>query len=261
MSPFRNTIIAVGASLAFIGVAGAAEYRVTITNNAPAGGTYVTPVWIGFHDGSFNLFDAGSPASMALERVAEDGNTAPLSMNFAGMGTDATVGGAPIAPGMSVVANFTLANDGSNDYLSFASMVLPSSDFFIGNGNPLGFSVADLLDGVVDSVQFTIMNVYDAGTEVNDFATSAGNPLLGFPGGQTGPDQGADENGVVALASGLDYNDFLNLGDNNVAPLNFDNYASLATIEVALIPVPAAVWLFGSALAALGWIRTRRSLR
>lgn len=258
MISFRDTIIAVGATMALVGTVDAAQYRVTITNNAPAGGTYITPVWVGFHSGSFDLFDPGSAASSALERVAEDGNTAPLSASFSGSGVDATLGAGPIAPGMNATADFNLVDGGSNDYLSFASMILSSSDFFIGNGNPLVVSVADLLDGMVDSVSYTVLNVWDAGTEVNDFATSAGNPLVGFTGGQTGPNQGADENGVVTLASGADYANFLNVGDNNVAPLNFDNFASLATIEVALVPVPAAVWLFGSALGLLGWLKKRR---
>ncbi len=257
MISFRNTIIAASAIMAFASTAEAAQYRVTITNNATAGGTYLTPVWVGFHSGSFDLFDPGSAASGPLESVAEDGNTAPLSASFSGSGVDATLGAAPIAPGMSVTADFSLLDDGSNDYLSFAAMVLPSSDFFIGNGNPMAVSVADLLDGMIDSVVYTVLDVWDAGTEVNDFATSAGNPLFGFPGGQTGPDQGADENGVVMLASGADYASFLNLGDNNVAPLNFDNFASLATIEISVVPIPAAAWLFASALGLLGWLRRR----
>ncbi len=254
---FRNTIIAVGATMALVATADAAQYRVTVTNNAPASGTYLTPVWVGFHSGSFDLFESGSAASGALERVAEDGNTGPLSANFSGSGVDATLGAGPIGPSMNGTAVFNLVNDGSNDYLSFASMILPSSDFFIGNGDPLAVSVADLLDGMVNSVTYTVLNVWDAGTEVNDFATSAGNPLVGFPPGQSGPDQGADENGVVTLASGAEYEWFLNVGDNDVAPLNFDNFASIATIEVALVPVPAAVWLFGSALGLLGWMRSR----
>ena len=161
----------------------AAEIRIDFTNNAPAGGTYVTPAWVGFHDGTFDVFSAGSLASAELEALAEDGNTAPLSAAFAGAGTDTTVGGAPVAPGQTVTATLNVTDDGSNNYFSFASMVLPSSDFFIGNDNPLTTSIAGLLDGTFGSLSVTVIGVYDAGTEINDFATSAGNPLFGLPGG------------------------------------------------------------------------------
>ena len=33
------------------------EIQVTVTNNAPAGGAYLTPVWLGFHDGSFDSYN------------------------------------------------------------------------------------------------------------------------------------------------------------------------------------------------------------
>lgn len=31
-------------------------------------------------------------------------------------------------------------------------------------------------------------------------------------------------------------------------------------MDVQVVPVPAAVWLFGSALAGLGWMRRKRTL-
>jgi hypothetical protein len=31
------------------------ELRVTIKNTSEPGGTFLTPVWLGFHDGSFDL--------------------------------------------------------------------------------------------------------------------------------------------------------------------------------------------------------------
>jgi len=233
----------------------AAPVEVRITNLAPTGGTYLTPVWVGFHDGGFDLFDAGAPASTALERVAEDGDTMPLSTAFAGMGQDATLGSAPFAPGAAVTRVFDLAIDGSNDYLAFASMVLPSSDFFIGSEDPLGFSIADVLDGTTNALTFMVLGAWDAGTEVDDFATSAGNPIFGFGGGQDGPDQGANENGVVTVASGADYLLFANLGANDVGPLDFDGYVGLASIEVTAVPIPAALPMLAS---ALGIVAARR---
>ena len=50
------------------GSAGAVSVRVTVTNNAAAGGIYLTPMWIGFHDGGFDLFDIGGAASAGCSR-------------------------------------------------------------------------------------------------------------------------------------------------------------------------------------------------
>ena len=240
----------------------AAQIQVKITNNATTNGTYLTPVWAAFHDGSFDTFDTGSAASAELERLAEDGNTAPLSAAFSGSGVDGTIFPAapgPFGPGSSVTAVFDVAEDGSNNYFSYASMLLPTSDFFIGNSDPFAFNIASLLNGATSKISFDVSAVYDAGTEVNDFETSAGNPIFGIAPGQTGPNQGADENGVVTRVGGLAFASFLNAAGIETDRFNFDNYPSIATIEltnVSAVPVPAAAFLFAPAL--LGFIGLRR---
>ena len=240
-----------------LSTAQAVQVSVAVTNDAPVGGTYLTRVWVGFHDGTFDTFTAGMAASAGLESLAEDGMVGTLSGSFAGSGVDGTVGAGPIAPGATVSTILNVSSGGSNDFLSFASMVLPSSDFSIGNDNPQVASIAGLLDGTFGSLSFTVLSVYDAGTEVNDFATSAGNGLFGIAGGQGGANQGADENGVVTLAQGSDYAAYLNVAGVNIGPLNFSNYTSLATITVSLIPVPAAMPLLASAIAGLAFVRRR----
>ena len=78
------------------------EVQVSIQNMAPNLGTFQTPFWIGFHDGRFDSYDGGAPANLffpdtnALERLAEDGSTGPISEAFVtqGFGTvDATLPG------------------------------------------------------------------------------------------------------------------------------------------------------------------------
>jgi len=41
-------------------MAHATTVQVTITNNAMPGGVFLTPVWAGFHDGTFDSYDGCS---------------------------------------------------------------------------------------------------------------------------------------------------------------------------------------------------------
>ncbi|MCP4250738.1 MAG: PEP-CTERM sorting domain-containing protein, partial [bacterium] len=126
--------------------------RVIIENRAPTNGTWLTPVWVGFHNGGFDVYDNGSAASAALERLAEDGNTQPLSdaLLASGQGTvqgtiPSNVGIPPIAPGE--IASMTLIvdeTDPTSRFFSYASMVIPSNDAFIGNDDPTDHQLFDI---------------------------------------------------------------------------------------------------------------------
>ena len=195
-------------SLAFAAAASAhgAGVKVIIENLAPDNGTWLTPFWVGFHDGSFDTHDVGSPASMELERLAEDGNTGPMSDAFfiSGAGNaQGTIisdeGIPPLAPGESATMTFILdGTDPMNRYFSFASMVIPSNDAFIGNDAP---TAQQIFDGEGDFLGAFIMvygsDVKDAGTEINDEL-----PEHTAFFGQSEPDSGVDENGVVHYHAG-----------------------------------------------------------
>lgn len=173
--------------------------RVTITNEAPALGTSQTPVWVGFHDGTFDIYDTGVAASAELEALAEDGNNGPLVSAFgAALGTsqDTAIAGfdGPIAPGESISATFRV--DPSNPdarYFSYASMVLPSNDAFVANGDPMAHEIFDA-GGAFVAAGFTVAgtDVLDAGTEVND-EIPANTAFFG----QMAPNTGTDEMGTV----------------------------------------------------------------
>ena len=261
---------AVAGALLMADAASAAQLKVTITNNSPVGGVYITPVWVGLHDGSFDSYDGGSPASAELERLAEDGNTGPISGLFAAPGRiDATIGGGPIAPGDTVMGTIDdVDTAAANHHFSYASMVLPSNDYFIANGDPEAIDLTSLVNAG-DSITFDIgQTVNDAGTEVNDFATSAGNglfPQLNLPAGQGGPDEGADQNGNVLNILGIPYGGFLN------APQDLDTNAAaalikfmdsglypngIASVTIEVVPEPAAATLL--ALGAAGMMPWRR---
>lgn len=180
----------------------------TLKNDAPENGVFPTPVWLGVHDGTFDLFTSGEAASAGLERLAEDGNTAPLSAVFAGSsgaGLDLTLATMdvvpPFAPGESATITLTLgANNPQHRYLSFASMVILSNDAFIGNSDPMAYPIFDESGNVILSAILRLgAQIYDAGTEVND-ETPANTAFFG----QAAPDTGVTEGGVIALHTGFD---------------------------------------------------------
>jgi len=55
------------------------DLRITVRNTSENGGTFLTPTYFGFHDGSFDLFEVGEAASAGLEILAEDGGAAGLT--------------------------------------------------------------------------------------------------------------------------------------------------------------------------------------
>ena len=179
------------------------QVTVSIENLAPENGTNLTPLWVGFHNGEFDTYDRGEAVTPGLERLAEDGNAAILTEEFDASGNgseEGVVGGAPIAPGTTAQQTFTLDSESaSSRYFSYASMILPSNDFFVANGNPLAHQIFDDA-GNFTGTEFFIVggDVLDAGTEVNDEleATTA------FFG-QSEPDTGTEENGVVTAAEGF----------------------------------------------------------
>ncbi len=256
----------------------AVQVKVTITNNAPAGGVALTPVWVGFHNGSFDTFNSGEAASSELESLAEDGNSAGIAGVFGANGTLAasgtaasgtrvqgSIGAAPITAGSTVSSTFNLSGDLDNQYFSYASMVLASSDYFVANGDPFEIDLGSLF-ATGNSISFNIGttgNVNDAGTEINDFTTSAGNGLFpGLPPMQGGPNTGADENGVVHDVINP-YAGFLNVPNGyDLSNLDFSSYNlyphGIATVTISTVPVPAAAWLMGSGLLGLVAVSRRR---
>lgn len=272
------------------------QVQVTITNIAPSGGTVLTPVWVGFHDGSFDSYNGGLTSQPGLERLAEDGDTMQITEDFGnnltyvngGVSTTTAstqvgtriqdtigsmVGPPPLQPGDSESRVFTIETDGSNEYFSYASMILPSNDFFVANGSPVAHSLASLYDGD-GSISFNIGlagTVNDAGTEAEDFDTAA--PPLGglnalFPGagfaapaGQDGPNEGpADPNSLIRNVVGDPYASFANVGGADLSALDFNQFANgIATITITVIPEPTSVALVGLGLVGLcGATRRRR---
>ncbi len=220
--------------------------RVTIENLAPTAGTFQTPVWVGFHDGGFDSYDGGVPANGptalvpndALERLAEDGTTGPLSTEFLALGAgtvDATLPGpnGPIGPGELAGGSFLLSSTAATDrYFSYVSMLIPSNDAFIANLDPRGYELFDLSGNFTGARSITIygQDVWDAGTEVND---AQGGAAFSTEGGTS-----VDENGVIHRHEGLD--DFVGTG-TPVGTLQqaFAAMTPIGRITISLADVPS----------------------
>ena len=231
------------------------DVTVTIQNLAPEGGTFLTPVWVGFHNGEFDTYDRGRPASTGLESIAEDGDTALISEEFALSGTgsvDGTIAGVdgvaagPIDPSEIVSQTFTLDSDNPNSrFFNYASMVLPSNDAFIANGNPEAIPIFDE-DGNFLGADFIVYGdeILDAGTEVND-ETEDSTAFFG----QSAPNIGVEQNGVVELHPGFVEGGRIlredGSSENAIAPFNNADFTEVgyqvARITVSTVEQPLPI--------------------
>ena len=183
---------------------------VTAENSAPSRGAAQTPVWIGAHDGTFDIYDRNVPLGTgslvtreSVERLAEDGATGPISAEFAELqygAPQATLVGpaGPLTPSVSVSKTLNI-DPSTQKYFSYASMVIPSNDAFIANGNPLAHPLFDDRGRFI-AEDFVVAGseVLDAGTEVNDEIASNTAFL-----NQGGPNIGVEELGNVIIHPGF----------------------------------------------------------
>lgn len=273
----KSTFVTALTSMLSIGVVSAVTVNVKITSIAPGGGVALAPVWAGAHDGSFDSFDAnaGQAASAGLELLAELGDTSLFSTEFSAAttgGVDGSTDGALPSGAMREIT-LDLSADGSNDYLSILGMVLPTNDYFIGNGNPLAFDISSVLNGG-GPLSFNLgSTVYNAGTELEDFGTSAppnSAPLFPFLNGlPTNPPGGTDENGTITSVDSSDpFAAFANGPMGVPASLNFNDSAlypnGIISVTVSAegaqaVPEPGAALSLALLAGVAGFRRRRRS--
>lgn len=230
--------------------------NVTFENLAPAGGLSLTPVFTGFHDGTWDMFNAGAMASSAVEAVAEVGMTSAIESEFQAAQVSGIFGtsapGGPFTPGTTHTVTFAL-DPVANRYMSLLSMVVPSNDTFIGNDDPMAF---ELFDGVGQFVggawTFTGAMTWDSGTEVND--TMNGPAFVMGQAGSSGLSEGGSI--MVQPLNGLD--SFI--GVTTAASYELTGAltgAPLFRVSVTAVPEPAAVAALAG-LVALGLVIRRR---
>lgn len=166
--------------------------------------------WAVHADGARPLFTDGAPDTESVEGIAEDGDPAPLATSLSA-NTDVsssavfnTPAGAaapgPIGPGARY--EFTImATPG--EYFNFATMYIQSNDLFFAFddvGIALWDDDGDPISGDVTSE----VELWDSGTEVNEFPGAGLNQAVR----QSGPDTGMEESENVGLVNdSFDYPD------------------------------------------------------
>ena len=263
-----KTLLLGAAALALANTAEARPISVTLTNTSPTGGVGLSPLWVGFHDGTFDTYNVGAAANAGVKQTAEDGNNTAITGLFSGA-VQGTLAGGPAFAGAVRTGVFDVNTTSTGRYFSYLSMVVVSNDFFVGNANPTAIDLAALQPGQTISFLIGVPNisggqniVYDAGTEVNDFLFSLANGAFGIPGGQTGGGQGNAQGGVITAVTGNPFAGFLNTPAGGVSGnLNFNNsalYTSVGRIDITAVPEPLSGMLLATGVGLTALARKRR---
>lgn len=173
------------------------DVRITVENLEPNGGFFFTPLWVAAHDGNFDVWTGGEPASNfpGLEELAEEGDTAPIDADFAaspsglagGVSTTIAATDIPIpvfSPGETAVYDLSVGDTTVNRYFSYATMVIPSNDLFIATSVPTTHELYDAQGDFAGPIVIEVFadDVVDAGTELNDINGGAAFSTLGGMG-------------------------------------------------------------------------------
>jgi hypothetical protein len=262
-----SKFVRMGLTFAALGLLQAASHAafvsvtVTIENLAPTDSVSFAPLRLGFHDGTFDSFDNGQAATDPIISVAEGGSGSAWFPAFAAADPNAVLGSVDgaLLPG-ATASNTFLVDAAVNPFFSFASMLIPSNDYFIGNDSPTQFRLFDASGNLlINSIVQRAGDIWDAGSEAFDPLNAAflqiGDNDLRTP-----------QNGVVNF-------DFLELSGFNglttAAGYVFDSQLTASTdvyrisFRAAAVPEPsslglAALGLVGAGTAAASRLRRRQ---
>ena len=247
--------------------------RVDFETNFPSTGTGFAPLGAVFHDGSFQTFDMNVQLDQndGLALLAEGGNPdtflseaeAQNSIFDTGR-TDGQIGGSnrPLSRFFEVdVAD-------GNSTFSFASMFLPSNDWFIADRNGAGVDISALLDGTLLQQTIDLTTIYDAGTELEDFTRGGGTGAdpFGLAPRLSDADGGNpnDQNDFISLVDRVDgvnlFQDFVNPNNEPIDRFLGASSGSLGTITLSVVAVPEpSSALFGLVIGGVALVRRRRA--
>ncbi len=230
---------------------------VRIQNLAPTNGISFAPLRLGFGNGSFDSFNINQTPAAGIVSVAEGGSGNDWFPEFAAADPNSVRGSiaGALTPGMTLSNSFVVDSN-VNPFFTFATMVIPSNDLFLGNDNPMAYRLLNNSGNLlINTINQTGASIWDANSEVADPLNAA------FVVGGTNANR-TPENGTVAFdfselsifngvntAGGYVYDHSLLTAASNVYRISF---------EVSGVPEPSSLLLSGVAVAAAG-LRRRRS--
>lgn len=259
---FMKTLLAglAAAALPLASQAAIVNVQVTVENLVAPNGVSFAPLRVGFHQGIFDAFNLGQVATAPIISVAEGGSGNAWFPAFAAADPTATLGtvvpnpAGPLTPGASGTASFMVDTD-LNPFFTFAAMVVPSNDFFIGNDSPTRHRLFDAAGNLlITNILQRARDVWDAGSEIFDPAAAA------FVGNN---DLRANQNSVVAFnfaelaafnglttAAGYTFNSGLT-ADTSIYRISF-------ALAPAPVPLPGGMPLLLGGIASLAvWSRRK----
>lgn len=266
-------VLAIASNLTLALPTSALNLKITVENLTPANGANVTPLWLGFHDGSFDTFNPSSPASSGIMYLAEEGLTGlevnfpeavefflnngldpaavpPFEQTIAGLFANSSAGlnggvqGLVIDPSLPLgifptqTLSTTITVDPiRNRFFSYGAMFFPSNDGFIADVDPLEIFDAN---GNFLGADFIIgrNGIWDSGTEVNTETPNHVPFSLAVFG------EGIDENSTIQLHQGFlppGSGGVLDFGGGFYANADFTNNPDFqfARITITTVPEPA----------------------
>ncbi len=262
MNRVMSTVVRAATAMCLVSSVANAQMRnvtVTVTNLAAPRSVSFAATHLGFHQGAFDLFNIGQAAGAGIVSVAEPGTGIQWQADLAAADPTATRGsiaGGALLPGQSRSRTF-LVNAGLNRFLTFAAMVVPSNDFFIGNDNPMQYRMFDPLGNLlISSISQRARQIWDAGSEAFDPLNAAfiaggtaanrtpQNGVVSFNFAELAMFDGQTTNGGYVFESGLS-------ADQEIYRLDFTS--------TTVVPEPSTVILMASGLLLLGGAMRRRS--
>lgn len=234
------------------------QLKVTVQNLAPTNSISFAPLRVGLNNGTFDAFNSGQAATAPIISIAEGGSGVDWFPAFQAADPTALLDtvvpnpAGPLLPGASGSAVFSV-DTSINRFFTFASMVVPSNDYFIGNDSPTQFMLFDALGNLnISSISQFGRSIWDAGSEADDPLNAAflvgGNNDLRTP-----------QNGVVEFDfAGLSIFNGLTTAAGYVFDSQLTADAEIYRISFAVVPEPSSVALALSGFSVLGITLLRR---